>query len=140
MPHGAFLFGQRSPSLAAPWWCLHFSKAFVAADIQRRSDAWLSGEVEVLGDVAERTPKDTLYGRVVGEVAELAAREVPNKQPDESSFNDSVFFLQSGSDGSLKLWVGTGSGEAHLKAIQATKIPPGRPTDLHVPGLRFPFA
>ena len=30
---------------------------FVANDIQRRSDAWLSGEVEVLGDVAERTPK-----------------------------------------------------------------------------------
>ena len=25
---------------------------FVANDIQRRSDAWLSGEVEVLGDVA----------------------------------------------------------------------------------------
>ena len=84
-----------------------FLQSFVAADIQRRSDAWLSGEVEVLGDVAERTPKDTLYGRVVGEVAELAAREVPNKQPDESSSNDSVFFLQSGSDGSLKLWVGT---------------------------------
>ena len=27
---------------------------FVAHDIQRRSDAWLAGEVEVLGDVAER--------------------------------------------------------------------------------------
>ena len=56
-----------------------FLQSFVAGDIQRRSDAWLSGEVEVLGDVAERTPKDALYGRVVGEVAELAAREVPNK-------------------------------------------------------------
>src|ERR1700721_1323159 len=53
---------------------------FVADDIQRRSDAWLSGEVKVLGDVAERTPKDHLYRRVVGEVAELASREVPNKQ------------------------------------------------------------
>ena len=49
---------------------------FVAADIQRRSDAWLSGEVGVLGDVAARTPKDRLYSRVVGEVAELASREV----------------------------------------------------------------
>lgn len=39
---------------------------FVAHDIQRRSDAWLAGEVEVLSDVAERTPKDRLYGRVVG--------------------------------------------------------------------------
>src|ERR1700690_3758830 len=81
-----------------------FLHRFVAQDIQRRSDAWLSGEVEVLGDVAERTPKDALHDRVVGEVAELAAREVPDKQPDERSFNDVVFFLQSGSDGSLKLW------------------------------------
>ena len=49
-----------------------FLHQFVENDIQRRSDAWLSGEVGVLGDVAERTPKDALYGRVVGEVAELA--------------------------------------------------------------------
>ena len=45
---------------------------FVANDIQRRSDAWLL-EVAVLGDVAGRTPKDRLYGRVVREVAELQA-------------------------------------------------------------------
>ena len=49
---------------------------FVANDIQRRSDAWLSGEVEVLGDVAEQTPKNALYDRVVGEVAELASKEL----------------------------------------------------------------
>ncbi len=76
-----------------------FLQSFVEKDIQRRSDAWLSGEVEVLGDVAERTPKDALYGRVVGEVAELAAREVPNKEASETEANDSVFFLQSGVDG-----------------------------------------
>jgi len=116
-----------------------FLQSFVAGDIQRRSDAWLSGEVEVLGDVAERTPNDALYGRVVGEVAELAAREVPNKPASESGSNDSVFFLQSGGDGSLKLWVGAGSGEAHLRAIQASRIPPNLPTDLRVPGFAVPF-
>src|SRR5208282_5935202 len=89
-----------------------FLHGFVADDIQRRSDAWLSGEVEVLGDVAERTPKDALYDRVVGEVAELAGREVPNKLPTEKSSNDSVFFLQASTDGSLKLWVGAGDGTA----------------------------
>jgi len=89
-----------------------FLHRFVAGDIQRRSDAWLSGEVEVLGDVAERTPKDALYGRVVGEVAELAGKEVPNKLLAESSSNDSVFFLQTGGDGSLKLWVGAGTGHS----------------------------
>jgi signal transduction histidine kinase len=112
---------------------------FVADDIQRRSDAWLAGEVEVLGDVAERTPKDALYDRVVGEVAELAGKEVPNKDTSESSTNDSVFFLQTGGDGSLKLWVGTGNGEANLKAIQASRIVPDRPTDLHVNGFAVPF-
>jgi signal transduction histidine kinase len=116
-----------------------FLQDFMARDIQRRSDAWLSGEVEVLGDVAERTPKDALYDRVVGEVAELAAREVPNKMPNESGADNSVFFLQSGRDGSLDLWVGAGSGEALLKAINAIDISKDQPTDLHVPGFSIPF-
>jgi signal transduction histidine kinase len=116
-----------------------FLQSFVAGDIQRRSDAWLSGEIETLGDVAERTPKDALYDAVVGEVAELAEREVPDKPASESGSNDSVFFLQSGGDGSLKLWVGAGNGDAHLKAIQAAKIPQDRPTDVIVPGFAVPF-
>jgi signal transduction histidine kinase len=116
-----------------------FLHRFVAEDIQRRSDAWLSGEVEVLGDVAERTPKDALYDRVVGEVAELAGKEVPNKLLSESSSNDSVFFLQTGGDGSLQLWVGAGNGAPNLKAIQAGKIVSDHPTDLHVQGYGVPF-
>jgi signal transduction histidine kinase len=116
-----------------------FLHRFVADDIQRRSDAWLSGEVEVLGDVAERTPKDALYDRVVGEVAELAGKEVPNKLLSESSSNDSVFFLQTGGDGSLQLWVGAGNGAPYLKAIQAVKIVSDHPTDLHVQGYSVPF-
>src|SRR5258708_3591842 len=116
-----------------------FIERFVANDIQRRSDAWLSGEVETLGDVAERTPNDALYGRVVSEVAELAAREVPNRQPSESPSNDTVFFLQTGRDSSLKLWVGEGDGHASLNAIQSTKALLDRPTDIRVPGFPIPF-
>src|ERR1017187_10466943 len=116
-----------------------FLHRFVADDIQRRSDAWLSGEVEVLADVAERTPKDALYDRVVGEVAELAGKEVPNRDPSESSSNDSVFFLQTGGNGSLQLWVGAGTGEPNLKAIQASQIVPDQPRDLHVKGSEHPF-
>src|SRR6266567_2721237 len=116
-----------------------FIERFVAHDIQRRSDAWLSGEVEVLGDVAERTPNDAVYGRVVSEVAELAAREVPNRQPSENPSNDTVFFLQTGRDGSLKLWVGDGDGQANLNAIRATRIRPDRPTDIRVQGFGIPF-
>src|ERR1035437_7171715 len=112
---------------------------FVANDIQRRSDAWLSGEVEVLGDVAERTPKDALYDRVVGEVAELAGKEVPNKIASENSSNDSVFFLQTGQDGALKLWVGPGDGAANLRAIRASNLPSDLPMHVHVSGYGVPF-
>src|SRR5580692_7598465 len=115
---------------------LHF---FVAEDIQRRSDAWLSGEVEVLGDVAERTPKDALYDRVVGEVAELAGKEVPNRFQGETTANDSVFFLQTEADGALRLWVGAGKGDPYLAAIQQTPITPDQPIDVRVEGIKIPF-
>ena len=115
---------------------------FVANDIQRRSDAWLSGEVEVLGDVAERTPKDRLYDRVVSEVAELASKEVPNKshdEDDESHENDSVFFLQAGPTGPATLWVGAGDGQANLAAIRASQVTPDVPFHLNVKGFAIPF-
>jgi signal transduction histidine kinase len=116
-----------------------FLHRFVASDIQRRSDAWLMGEVEVLGDVAEQTPMNALHDRVVKEVAELASKEVPNRDASASVSNDSVFFLQTGGDGSMMLWVGAGSGLANLKAIQAKRILPGTPMDLSVSGFPVPF-
>jgi signal transduction histidine kinase len=115
---------------------------FVASDIQRRSDAWLSGEVEVLGDVAERTPKDRLYDRVVSEVAELASKEVPNKshdENDENHENDSVFFLQAKPTGPATLWVGAGDGQANLAAIRASQVKPDVPFHLNVKGFPIPF-
>ena len=112
---------------------------FVANDIQRRSDAWLTGEVAVLGDVAGRTPKDRLYVRVVGEVAELASREVPNKLRSNSNEHDSVFFLQAADDGALKLWVGVGDGLPNLAAIRARKFISDVPYDLNVNGFTQPF-
>jgi signal transduction histidine kinase len=112
---------------------------FVANDIQRRSDAWLTGEVAVLSDVATRTPKDRLYDRVVREVAELASREVPNKLHSGGNENDSVFFLQVGDDGTLKLWVGAGDGLPNLTAIRAQKFISDVPYDLNVKGFNYPF-
>jgi signal transduction histidine kinase len=112
---------------------------FVANDIQRRSDAWLSGEVGVLGDVAARTPKDRLYRRVVGEVAELASREVPNRQRSSSTENDAVFFLQAEDSGPAKLWVGSGDGAANLAAIRSTRVLNDVPFDVRVQGFGIPF-
>ena len=116
-----------------------FIHQFVSNDIQRRSDAWLSGEVGVLGDVAGRTPRNALYGRVVGEIAELAAREVPNKSPSEDNANNSVFFLQTNAEGLPQLWVGAGDGQANLEAIKTTKFLPDKPTDVRVSGFPVPF-
>jgi len=116
-----------------------FLHQFVARDIQRRSDAWLLGEVEVLGDVAEHTPKDALYGRVMGEVAELASKEVPNRVPGASTANDSVFFLQLGTRGAMQLWAGPGESQPFVDAIQRATIQPGRPTDVEVAQTPIPF-
>ncbi len=116
-----------------------FLHGFVANDIQRRTDAWLSGEVEVLSDVAGRTPKDRLYGRVVREIAELASREVPYKGRSRGGSNDSVFFLQTAADGSPALWVGAGDGRQELDAIRGNKIVADTPFDLHVKNLATPF-
>lgn len=112
---------------------------FVADDIQRRSDAWLSGEVKVLGDVAERTPKGSLYQRVVGEVAELASREVPNRQQSSGNENDAVFFLQAGESGPARLWVGSGNGAANLAAIRSIRVLQDVPVDVRVRGFSDPF-
>lgn len=116
-----------------------FLQQFVSNDIQRRSDAWLSGEVGVLGDVAGRVPKNALYGRVVREIAELAAREVPNRSASEGDANNSVFFLETSAERLPQLWVGAGDGRSNLEAIKATKFLPDTPTDVDVPGFPVPF-
>src|SRR5579862_9577467 len=116
-----------------------FLNQFIVKDIQRRNDAWLWGELSLLGDIAERTPKDALYGQIVGEIAELVRQEVPDKKRSLSNANDHVFFLQEGEKGSLKLWAGSGAGEATLRAIQRSWIVAGEPIDLHVDNIPIPF-
>jgi HAMP domain-containing protein len=116
-----------------------FLHQFVAGDIQRRTDAWLAGEAGVLSDVAARTPKDAIYGRVVREVAELASREVPRKRGPKTGLNDSVFFLQTAPDGSIALWVGAGDANAHLVTVTKSSIAPDAPTSLHISGFDAPF-
>lgn len=111
---------------------------FVANDIQRRSDTWLSGEVKVFGDVEERTPKNALYNRVMSEIAELASREIPNRPP-KGGADDSVFFVQTDADGSLEMWAGHGDGEMYLRGIQAVHASGEQPFDISVPQSKFPY-
>ncbi len=116
-----------------------FLHQFVAGDIQQRTDAWLAGEAGVLSDVASRTPTGRLYGRVVGEVAELASREVPHQRGSSAGLNDSVFFLQTTADGSVGLWVGAGDVNAHFTAVRNSKIVPDTPTSVRITGFDAPF-
>lgn len=112
---------------------------FASHEIQRRTDAWLSGEVETLGDVAERTPKNALYDRIVDEVAELATKEVPLELQVGGDPNQSVFFIETGNDNRLKLWAGKGDSTAFLSAITHVSVTPGKPVEIAVPGFFHPF-
>jgi signal transduction histidine kinase len=112
---------------------------FASHEIQRRTDAWLSGEVGTLGDVAERTPKNALYDRVVDEVADLATKEVPLELQAGGDPNQTVFFIETGSDNRLKLWVGKGDSAPYLKAVTQPPILPGKPVDISIAGYFHPF-
>src|SRR5208282_4570528 len=79
----------------------------VAQTIRERSDAWLSGEADVLAQVSADTPKDNLYSRIVGEVAELATRELPDERNSQGQRLNSVFFLAEHlGENESPLWVG----------------------------------
>lgn len=95
----------------------------VAQTIRDRSDAWLSGEAEVLAQVSADTPRDHLYNRIVGEVAELATRELPDERNSQGQKLNSVFFLEEYlHSNEAALWVGPGSEDAFLEAIRGAKF------------------
>jgi signal transduction histidine kinase len=107
----------------------------VANAIQERSDAWLNGEAEVLAQVAADTPRDHLYNRIVGEIAELATQELPDERSASGQRLNSVFFLESDPNGiESPLWVGPGSENSFLGAIQRTNPVPGIPQTIAVAG------
>ncbi len=66
----------------------------VAREIRSRSDAWLTGEAQVLAQIAEHTPQGRLYNQIVEEIAELAMQEVPDERGSRGERLNSVFFLR----------------------------------------------
>jgi len=68
--------------------------AFVAKGVRQHVDAWLAGEAEVLAQVSANTPRDSVYDRIMEEVAELATQEVPKELNSRGQQLNSVFFLQ----------------------------------------------
>jgi len=110
---------------------------FIARDIRARSDAWLSGEAETLADVSAKTPRDSLYGRLVEEVAELATHEVSDTNLSGQEQN-SVFFLQM-QPNEEPIWVGPAPKQRFIDAIQSAQLAHGTPKNVHVDGWKLPF-
>jgi signal transduction histidine kinase len=112
----------------------------VAQAIQERIDTWLSGEAEVLAQVSAGTPRDRLYTRIVGEVAELATREVPDERNSQGQRLAAAFFLEMDpSNPESSLWVGPGSKDAFVNAIQQARLVPGVPQFMRIEGLQSRF-
>ncbi len=112
---------------------------FVSREIQRRSDAWLTGEVSVLSDVAERTPRGALYDRIVDEVAQLATKEIPAGISSVSDPTQAVFFMETDANDSLKLWVGPSDSAVFTRIITRNRFKPEIPINVAIAGHENPY-
>jgi len=123
---------------ALAFWIVYL---LVEKGVRERSDAWLSGEAETLAEVSQSTPRGSLYGRIVEEVAELATNEVPHDRNVRGQQPNSVFFLQTDEHASdeAAIWVGPESRSAFQKAIQQANLTPGVPESIQVDGYRSTF-
>lgn len=128
-PTVAFAIGS-AVAFAIMYW-------LIAGDIRQRSDDWLSGEAETLADVSANTPRDSLYGRLVEEVAELASHEVAPSS-DKAHGQNTVFFLQT-TPGLDPIWVGPQPKDEFIRAIQNAQLQPGVPGNVKLRGWSRPF-
>ena len=112
----------------------------MAKEIWARSDAWLTGEAQVLAQVAQDTPRDRLYNKIVKEVAELAMQEVPDERSPQGERLNNVFFLRvNPAPGGDILFVGPGSKDAFWRAIQQAHFAVGIPQSIRVDGWQPAF-
>jgi len=112
----------------------------VAREIWSRSGAWLTGEAQVLAQIAEHTPRDGLYNVIVEEVAELAMQEVPDERSSRGERLNSVFFLRvnPAPSGDI-LFVGPGSKDLFWRAIKEAHLRAGIPQSIRVEGWQPAF-
>jgi len=112
----------------------------MAREFRARSDAWLTGEAQVLAQIAQHTPRDGLYDQIVKEVAELAMQEVPDERGSQGQRLNYVFFLRvnPSANGDI-LFVGPGSRDAFWRAIQQAHFVVGIPQSIRVEGWQPDF-
>ena len=111
----------------------------VSLGIHERSDQWLTGEAETLAEVSDSTKRDSLYDRVIEDVAQNAAREVPGgADADDKDSQNSVFFLQTDQKGE-PLWVGPANKDQFVKAIKNADFSSGAPQSITIQGVETPY-
>jgi signal transduction histidine kinase len=111
----------------------------VARAIQARSDSWLIGESETLKQVALSTPRDALYGRLVGEVAELASQEVSYDDTGHHIQGNTVFFAETEGSSRAPVWVGPANSAEFLQALAKSRPEQLTPQSVRIAGWREPF-
>ena len=111
----------------------------VARTVRERSDSWITGESETLRQVALTTPRDSLYDRIVEEVAELASQEVSWNGTGEQVGGNTVFFALTGEPSRPPVWVGPQNSQPFLQALENLHATQGRPASLRVPGWSHAF-
>ncbi len=110
----------------------------VENSVRERTDAWLSGEAEVLSNVATNTAQDSLYDRIVEEVAELATREIAEESSDKGLNEKSIFFVKT-AENQPALWVGPEPRQSFLAALEHAQLKPGIPQSINVENMPIPF-
>jgi signal transduction histidine kinase len=105
---------------------------YVAHGIREHIDAWLSGEAEVLNQVAANTPRDAVYERLVEEVAELAEHEVPEERDSKGNQRNTVLFLQTTPNRKASIWVGPEPRGLYIGAVEAAQLQPGAPQSVKI--------
>jgi signal transduction histidine kinase len=112
----------------------------MAKEIRARSNAWLTGEAQVLAQVAQDTPRDRLYNKIVKEVAELAMQEVPDERSSQGERLNNVFFFRvNPAPSGDVLFVGPGSKDAFWRAIKQAHFVVGIPQSIKVEGWQPAF-
>ncbi len=95
----------------------------VARIIRDRSDSWLIGESETLKQVALTTPKDSLYRRIVGEVAELGTQEFAFDEGQSLRCREYRVLLRRGrSRGAAALGRTGAKPDAHRKSAKVENL------------------
>jgi signal transduction histidine kinase len=113
--------------------------ALVAEAVRDRGDSWLIGESETLKELSVSTPRDTSYGRIVEEVAEMATQELAYDGKGNHVGANTVFFLQAPHAGHPPVWVGPPNSTPFFDAVSRLNLREHTAVSIHVAGWSSPF-